>query len=560
VRRGFIALACFASLSCGHAVTPSKPAETARSLRPALPSSAIDAKLDAEWQKRGITPSAAVDDARFARRATIDIAGTLPSEERVSAFLADGSKDKRAKLVDELLASPAYADHWTAYWDEELMGTVRRGNLDRAAFRAWLHGAFERNVPWDELTRSLLTASGENRVDGAVNYFLRFQDSPQDLAGSASRTFLGVQIQCAQCHDHKTEAWKQTDFQKFAAAFMRAQMLPLDSGKEMGPRRMVVRDIDRPLPRYSKNPDLVPLAKSKPTALDGTALEGNPRQAVAAWITKSPSFSRAIVNRVWGHFLGRGFVDPVDDLRPSNPAQMPELLDALAADFAAQGFDLKKLIRTVVLTRGYQLSATPPAGADASREIALWSRFRLAPLGPEELLNAVLAATGTEDALRRGGRIDVDALKDRLRALFTFVFDVDEDTDKADYQGTITQALVMLNGKLTAGGVSGAPGTFIARLARSRATDAEKVDALYLRTLSRKPTSSERDAALAYLADAPVADSAPPSAKNEKKPGRDPLARVGARLAPPPGQDPKLTAYEDLMWALINSSEFVFNH
>jgi hypothetical protein len=192
----------------------------------------------------------------------------------------------------------------------------------------------------------LLTASGQNsaggprrdarakataaideqtgaRVNGAVNFTLQYQEAPQDLAGMAARTFLGVQIQCAQCHDHKTEKWTQDDFRRFASSFMRTRIVPIDRGKVMGIRRVELQDIDRPAPRYGKTMDLRPLADARPTALDGTDLSSGPtvRAALARWMTSRDRdwFARAIVNRMWGHFLGRGFVDPVDDMRPSNP-------------------------------------------------------------------------------------------------------------------------------------------------------------------------------------------------------------------------------------------------
>lgn len=537
------------SAACGHDAPPAKPpAVVATVTAPdagapqAFGAKDVDAKLRAAWQTAGVTPSARADDARWLRRAYLDLIGTLPAPETVTGFVADASEGKRAKVVDELLASPGYAEHWSVYWDDELMGRARAGDLDRMAFRAWLQEQFAKNVPWDKVVYALITATGQNSVGGAraktvgqaqaalvdnddvegsVNYVLRFRDTPQDFAGSASKTFLGVQIQCAQCHDHKTEKWKQQDFDKFAACFTRTQLVPLDDKGMKGIKRVEVRDLDKAAPRFQKNGDLAPIVKATPTALDGTAMSGNVRQAVGAWITKNPWFAQETVNRAWAHFLGRGFVDPVDDLRPSNPPEAPELFDALTKDFAEHGYDLRHLFRTVALSEAYALSPTPAPGQKPGPP-ELWSRFRMTPLGPEELLNAIFQAAGPP----RRGKVDVDEQKERLRQLYSFVFDVDEEFDRPSYEGTLTQALTMLNGKVVAGAASAAQSSVISGLvADASMSDAQRVEALYLRTVSRKPTPAEQDEWTKLLA-----------------------------------STPKATALEDLQWTLLNSAEFIFNH
>lgn len=538
--------------------------------------------LKKAWAQKGVTPAALADDATFLRRVYVDIVGTIPPPEKVLSFLADTSANKREKLVDELLASPAYAEHWADYWEDELMGQARQGDIDRLALRLWLRDQFAKNAPWDQVVFALVTASGQNTVggerakspseaeraiqksdtpiNGAVNYVLKFRDTPQDWAGSASKTFLGVQIQCAQCHDHKTEKWTQQDFRKFAACFMRAQTLPIDGPMMKGLKRALVRDIDRPLPRFMRDADLQAIGRAAPTALDGTEMTGNVRESVAKWMTTSPSFSRAAVNRMWGHFLGRGFVDPVDDIRPSNPADAPELEDALSKDFAEHHYDLRRLVRTIALSQAYGLSTAPSASQDAKAPPVLWSRFRATPLGPNELLDAVIDATSVDDVLRRLGRFNVEELTERLRQLYGFVFDVDEEFDRPTYEGTITQALLQLNGRLIAGGSTALPGSAVANVARAEASDAQRVESLYLRTLSRKPTREELDAWTKYLANPPAltpVDAKPKPKKNAGK-GADPLARVDGKI--PEARDPKTAALEDLMWTLLNSSEFVLNH
>ncbi len=565
---------------------------------PAFGPDAIDAALREAWRGKGVEPAPRADDATFLRRVYVDVAGTVPPPEVTARFLADRSPDKRRKIVDELLASPAYADHWMNYWDDVLMGRDTRGNLvDRVAFRTWLRARFAEDARWDRIARDLVAATGQNsaggprlkgpglaaqvpmdaeedgaaeraKVNGAVNWSLRFEQAPQDLAGSASRVFLGVQIQCAQCHDHKTEKWKQDDFRRFASAFLHAKIDPIDTGKPMGAiKRVALVDIPRVAPRFAKNAETAPIAAAKATALDGTDLAkgDGTRKALAAWMTSRDNawFAKAFVNRMWGHFLGRGFTDPVDDIRPSNPATMPELLDRVAADFVAHDFDVKHLIRTICATEAYQLAASKagdPKGADP--ENLLWSRFHLVPLGPEELLNALLRVTSVEQAAEKAGIKNLDALRTQLVRQYAFLFDVDETDDVPDYSGTVSQALAMLNGALVAQGARAFPGTALADVLALPGDDAQKVEALALRVLARKPTDDERAKWVAYVqtattpAPATIAP-APGAAAKKKASGGGPLDRLANRRA---GGDPKRLAYEDLLWAMLNSSEFVFNH
>ncbi len=594
MRRATVALAfCLASaaaIACSREAAPPKTVASRGPIaKPAtLPSfdeHDVDALLAKAWAAKGVTPAARADDATFLRRVYIDIVGTIPPPEKVISFVADASPDKRKKLVDELLASPSYAEHWADYWEDELLGQARAGDIDRLALRIWLRDEFAKNVSWDKIVIALLTASGQNSaggayvktmseaekeiaksetpINGAVNYVLKFRDTPQDWAGSASKTFLGVQIQCAQCHDHKTEKWKQQDFQKFAACFMRAQTLPLDGPMMKGLKRALVRDIDRPLPRFMRDADLQPIGRAAPTALDGTAMTGNVRDAIAHWMTSNPTFARAAVNRMWGHFLGRGFVDPIDDIRDSNPSDAPDLEQALAKDFSEHQFDLKRLVRTIALSQAYGLSTAPSATQDAKVAPVLWSRFRATPLGPNEMLDAVIDATAVDDALRRLGRFNVEELTEKLRTLYGFVFDVDEEFDRPTFEGTITQALIQLNGRLIAGGSTAFSGTVVSNVARADMTNAQRVEALYLRTLSRKPTADELQTWTAYLANPPAVDATQKHFDAPKRivtggKGADPLARAEGKI--PETHDAKIAALEDLMWTLLNSSEFVLNH
>ncbi|MBS2030621.1 MAG: DUF1549 domain-containing protein [Deltaproteobacteria bacterium] len=523
----------------------------------------VDGMLARLQSGANLKPAPIIDDATFLRRVTLDLTGTLPEPDAVRAFLADQSLDKRAKAVDALLASPAYAQHWAAYWGDLLLPLrAQKGIIDRGAFHRWLLHRFNENAGYNQWVFDLVSATGQNSiggeealprntgdiddtreaqagVNGAVNWLLQYREAPQDLAGNTSRIFLGVQIQCAQCHDHKTEKWKQTDFRKFAAAFARTQDKPMDGKSEMkGIKRIEVRDINHPVRMGPKAPpEWRDIAMSRPTALDGTDLDHSdmPRRALAGWIVsdKNPWFATELVNRYWGALTGRGFVDPVDDLRPSNPTMAPEAQDALAQDFITHGYDLKRLLRTICLTNAYQrsVSGEQPKGDD------FWARGRLRPLSAEQLLNSIVAATHLEPVLEeRAGKQgkSVNLVKFQLQRDVTFLFDVDEaGGDDDTFTGTVPQALMLLNGGLVNRAVKPVPGATLEE-AMSKPDDAARVELLYLRTLSRLPTPEERKAWASFVADA--SDGA--------------MLRGRARRE----------SYEDLFWALLNSSEFQFNH
>jgi hypothetical protein len=581
----------------------------------------IDQRIHAEWTKAKIAPAPPVDDARFLRRVYLDITGIIPTADAVTKFLADKSSNKRAKVVEELLASPRYAENWTNYWDTVLMGRqVRAQILDRVAWRQWLHSQFAKNAPWNRFVYDLITATGVNssggsvakaagllmpadkrgaamemvagdaggvssggKVNGAVNWLLKYQQTPADLSGQASRIFLGVQIQCAQCHDHKTEKWKQDDFRRLTACFMNARPFPVGEYARGNIRRVEVRDVYRPFvqPRNRQATGRNEYIAVPPAALDGTDFSSsqNRREALAAWMTapENPYFAEAIVNRVWAHFMGRGFVEPVDDFRETNPAVMPELLKKLADDFVAHDYDLKHLIKTICATQTYQLSSAPFRGDDPENK--LWARYRLKSMGPDELLDSLVTATNLSALLERVAGNNLDNLKLLMKRQFTFLFDTDEEAEEKEFEGTIPQALMLLNSSITNRTVSPIPGTALAEVMALSGGDAQKIEALYLRTLSRKPTPTELKKWTAFvnaprdviITDNPVVNEGPIGRRgrpmppispgqgpNRRNQAQDPLARLGGRLAG--STDPKVQAYEDVFWALLNSSEFMFNH
>jgi hypothetical protein len=620
-------LAVFGALllgGCGGgtppATSPPPPAPSAAApTAPPLASAAnVDAALREEWKKAGLAVAPAADDGTWLRRVYIDLVGTIPPPDVVTAFLADAAPSKREQVVDRLLASPEYATHWANYWEDTLIGhTYRAQIVDTTAFRTYLTAEFAANRPWDKVAYRLLAATGQNAakddvdgppekeatIDPAVNWTLKYLEAPQDYAGSASRVFLGVQIQCAQCHDHKTEAWKQKDFQSFASAALHFKNEQIDKGMVKGLRRVDVQDAQRVIPRVQKDPELAGVAKAPPVVLDGTKLPNGleTRKAFAGWMTSKQNawFAKAFVNRMWGHFLGRGFSDPVDDLRPSNPLAAPAVLELLANDFVASNFDVRHLLRTIALSEAYAASASkdPKILRDDGEDVRLWTHFRLTPLGPEELLNALFLATGFDQTMEKAARAQaVDRARADLQKSFGFLFDVDEEFDAEDYSGTVTQALTLMNGGLVNYGAARLPGSALDEILKSSKTDSDTLRALFLRSLGRPPTAAESTRFLAYVAGAtrsidanaieaartaeepPKPDGNAASANAKGKPGKekgqkpkekgagkkknpigagDPAGRLAGRLGV---ADPKRAAWEDVFWSLLTSSEFFFNH
>ncbi len=549
----------------------------------ALTAADVDRQLAAAWQKQHLRAGPLVDDATFLRRVTIDLTGTIPTADAVRAFVADTRRDKRARAVDELLDSPAYARHWATVWDRALMGRLPKNvpQLDHAGFDRWLEEQFDDNRPWNELVHDLVAARGVNTDAPPVNWILRYAQQPTDLTGKLSRLFLGVQIQCAQCHDHPSEKWKQDDFRSLASCFARTGAVPLEDKPKVPAMKGTIRKIelrDQPGPTFGGGPkamsDLRLIALAPPRALDGTdfSTADNRRAALADWMTRpqNPWFARAVVNRYWAHLVGRGFVEPVDDFRHSNPTVMPELLDALAADFVQSGYDLQHLIRLICATRAYQLAVV--GGQPGDRDEQLFVHHRMRPLTGEELYNALSAATNLENALQKAGLPNVDQIKLQIQNAFDFLFSTDEEAEPpADFAGSIQQALLFLNGRLVNRAAAAVPGMTLAGILDFPADDALKIEALYLRTLSRRPTPAETRRWVEYV-NAPrevVAENKGQQrelmklGRHEKRsPKKNPLGALdrAARKLDPSEPTAKQQAYEDVFWALLNSSEFIFQH
>lgn len=491
---GWISLALAVSgAACRAAETPA-----------ATVSARIDAHFEQVWSDAGITPAPLADDAMFLRRVYLDLTGVIPTVYEARSFFEDGRPDKRTLLIEDLLARPRHAAHLANVWRHVML--PRGSEVNSAAqFERWLREQFRTNAPYDVLARDLLTAHGNPGQSEPVVYYYALGVKPEELAASSSQVFLGVQIRCAQCHDHPFTNWKESDFWGLAAFFARLQAG--DSG---------LRDVRSGEVRHPKSNAVVPPELPGDTELKAAPNETR-REWLARWITapENPYFARAVVNRVWAQLFGRGLVDPVDDLGEHNPPAQPAVLDLLAEDFVAHGCDVRRTFRILAGTRVYQrTSNAPPQPAE------LFAVMPVRSLSAEQIYECLVRGAGRRETLEADSPRHAAALQE-------FLAQLDAPTRKAtEFQAGIPQALTMLNGPLVAELTDPQRGDLIAAVADSPfLTEIGQIETLYLATLSRFPIEEERARLLEYV-----------HAASDRP-----------------------QALSDILWALINSSEFVLN-
>jgi hypothetical protein len=485
----------------------------------------IDRLLAEKWQRLNLSPSPPADDATFHRRLHLDVIGRLPTPAETTAFLADDSDDKRLRLVDRLLDLPEYADFWSLRWADLLrIHGEELGHRSAHRYHQWVRDAIARNRPYDEFVRDLLTARGAEDAHPAANFYRTFT-TPEDLTVAVSQLFLGVRLECARCHHHPYERWSQDDFYGLAAFFPRVQK-KAPAGGAATVFIAATGDVTHPQTGAKLRPR-VPLGQP----LD-VPPEADPRVALAAWAAEpgNPFVARALVNRFWAHLMGRGLVEPVDDLRGTNPATNEPLLAALAEDFVAHGCDVRHLIRTIVTSRAYGLSSLP--GPDNVRDNQNFSRAYRKQIAAEVLFDAVCDATGEREDFPHvpPGTRAVQLWDHQLpsRFLDTFGRPLRKSVcacERLD-ETTLGQVLHLMNSPAVDDKITSPTGR-IGRLVAAGTPSPEIVSELYLAALGRPPRDGERAAALAAFA---AADATP----------RD--------------------AAEDILWSLLNSAEFVLNH
>ncbi|MBX7164930.1 MAG: DUF1549 and DUF1553 domain-containing protein [Pirellulales bacterium] len=526
----------------------------------------IDRLIATAWKDAEVSPSDMATDAEWCRRVYLDLVGRIPSLEELQQFAADKAKERRTKLVDRLLESDDYIYHQASVWTVMLIGrtggTEPRTLVSRDGMQKYLRDSLAANKPYDVMVRELITATGVNKpgeegFNGAVNFLLDNLDADGVQAtAKTSRLFLGLQVQCTQCHNHPFNEWKQNQFWGMNAFFRQTRPLRTREGNDILSVQLVDEDFpgqDRP-PRDSIGADgqvhdavkeaaiyydtrEATLIAAFPTFVDGTEIghsgyvtDVNRRQELSRLVIESEYLAPAIVNRIWSQYLGYGFTRPVDDMGPHNPASHPELLEFLAVQFQAHGYDLKRLARWVVLSRPYGLSSRGGKGNavddPTSGETPLFSRFYLRQMTAEQLYESLLVATAADKAT--GSNFDErQRVKQQWLAQFTVEFGTDENEEANTFNGTIPQALMMMNGALMRDATACKPGTFLHETATGKLDDDKKVEQLYLAALSRRPKGNE-------------------------------VALASKLLAARKGNVP--AAMEDIWWVLLNSNEFILVH
>ncbi len=479
-------------------------------------------------QRLGLTASEPAPDHKFLRRVFVDIIGRIPTADEARAFLDDPDPRRREKLVDALLRSPEYAEHWANKWVDLLRPNPYRVGIKATLnYDAWIRDAFRRNLPYDEFVRALVTAEGSTFRDGAVTLF-RDRREPDELATIVSQLFLGIRLECAKCHHHPFEVYGQEDFYSFAAYFAKVGrkgtgLSPPISGSEEFIYAGAKGEVRHPLTGEVLPPR--PLFGNAEVAEDR-----DPRQTLARWMTSrdNPSFAQTMANRVWADLMGRGLVEPVDDLRATNPPVNAPLLEALGRDFAEHHYDIQHLIRQIVLSHAYALSSVPTEGNAV--DTRAYSRRYRQQLRAEVLHDSLLQVTGAAESFEGmpPGSQARELWTHRIDSLFLDAFgrpDPNQDPPcERIVEPTAVQTLHLMNSERLAGHIQSDSGR-AAQLAASDRPPAEIVEELYLSIYSRRPTDSE--------------------------------LQIGVRLYEN-GSISRRQATEDLMWALLNTPEFVF--
>ena len=504
------------------------------------PANFVDELVFANLEEIGVPPSPVCDDATFLRRVTLDIAGRLPTAEETTAFLADSSPDKRDRAIDTLLDSPDYADYFANKWSA-LLKNRRESKADitaNFAFHSWVRDSLLANKPYDQFVREILAATGTIVENPPVAWYKRVKQPTAQLEDVA-QLFLGVRMQCAQCHHHPFERWSQHDYYSLAAFFSQVGRKPTAiAGEDLifhkrGVAEFVNKKTAQPV---------------KPAGLGGPSLEiapdDDPRLQLADWMAEdtNPFFAKVLVNRYWKHFFKVGLVEPEDDLRDTNPATNPELLDALATHFIESGFDLKEAIRVMTRSKTYQLSAQPNEHNAVDRQN--FSRFYPKRLQAEVLLDSIDSITGATTSfadLPMGTR--AVALPDNSynSSAFLKVFGRPDAASVCECErvqsSSLAQSLHLMNSYEVKGKLATANGR-ADTLSKSEEEVANGIHELYLAAYSRPPTGEELSIAEDFLT-------------------KERTDSAGKPIDP---KTAKRRAYEDLIWALMNTKEFLYNH
>jgi Protein of unknown function (DUF1553)/Protein of unknown function (DUF1549) len=500
----------------------------------------IDQQIRQGWTDNDVVASSVAEDAEWFRRVYLDLVGHIPAWNEIDRFHRDKNPAKRSELVAKLLDSPGFVRSWTTIWTNLTIGRKPVRFVNRTSMERFFREAFAQNRPWNEIVHDLIAAEGRSDQNGAVNYLLAQMtnnDEAVQATAKTTRLFMGVQVQCTQCHNHPFNEWKQDQFwqiDSFLRQTRRINHRKFDaaSGRQVDDyAELVPGNFSGPVYFEKRSGEMqvaYPIFFDSKVDPNG---EINRRKELARLMTtgENPLIARAMVNRTWGHFFGYGFTTPVDDMGPHKPPSHPELLERLSQEFVKSGYDVRRLIRWICDSEAYGL--TSRAGKknlvdDPSRgHVPLFSRMYPKPLEAEQLYDSLLMAT-TADNSGETNWADAQKQRDQWLQQFIIAFGTDENDEANTFNGTIPQALLMMNGPLVQKAISAEKGSFLYSVLDSDSSDERKITRLYLATLSRHPRGHEESAAANLLE----------------------------------SDHDKLSGFQDLFWALLNSNEFIINH
>jgi hypothetical protein len=518
----------------------------------------INEQIQQGWKENKITPAKEATEYEFLRRVFLDVIGRIPSHEEIQMFNRMPVSSRRSEIIEYLLvgerkgqkASQAqgdYANNWANLWTVWMLTRTSPPGVDRERMHGWLAECFSLNKPWDKMVHEVLTASGKANENGPVNFILshmgervpdgkRGRDGLYEMVPVTSRTtklFLGVQTQCTQCHDHPfIDTRKQQQYWGVNAFFRQVSRSPdvIDErrNRDSGMYYTLSDDLQLNMDGgiyFERRNGLLLLAR--PTYLDGTKVpvnsELNRRDALSRLMLKDEHFAKAFVNRMWAHFFGRGFTNPVDDFGEHNAVSHPELLDRLAQDFTYTGYDVHRLIRWITNSRPYQLSSVSNKTNEKPDAEPFFSRMLLKSMTPEQLVDSIFMATNSEKAAPNPE--EKRRMYEQWLRAFTVNFG-DDEGNEATFNGTVVQALMMMNGPLLNEAIKPKQGGTLQAMAR-HTNNAKRLEFLFLCALTRPPTSREIQEANKILAVG----------------GKEPTA-----------------PWQDILWALLNSNEFILNY
>jgi hypothetical protein len=484
----------------------------------------VDDLLDARLAEEGVEPGPLATDAEFLRRASIDLTGRIPRTSEVRAFLEQSDPKRREALIDQLLARPTYATHLASTWRRFLLpenADATRFGGERG-FEFWLRQRFADNVRYDDVVREILLAKGAANP-GPTLFYTALEAKPEELAAATSRAFLGVQIQCAQCHDHPHDKWKQEDFWAYAAFFARLQRAEgANPAMALAIADVESGEVVHPLTKKTVTPRFLESVDDAPSATTTR------REQLAEWMTarQNPYFARAAVNRGWASLFGRGLVEPVDDLGAHNPPSHPQLMQELADYLVATDFDLRNLLRVLANTSAYQRTSTLREGESVPKP-ELFARMAIKTLTAEQLYDSLQVATckrETPDDRMRTAELQFD----QTRAAFLDKFR-GPNGSATEFHAGIPQSLTLMNGQMIGAATNVEASDLLGALDAPFFTDEQRVETLFLATLSRPVSAAEKSKFVSYL------ESQLTDAERRR-------------------------ALSDMLWALLNTAEFTLNH